>query len=468
MESKPELLTRLRPFRQEHLLMFWDELDADGRNRLSEQISGIDFAAIERFVSGTDDAPDWQVLSDRARPPRAIRLAGANEFSLESAVQRGESALRAGQVGMILVAGGQGTRLGFPHPKGMLPLGPVSQRTLFQILFDRLRAVARRYGVKIPLYLMTSPATHDETVTYFLQNNHLGLDVEDVRCFCQGMLPAVDRETGKVLLEARDSIALSPDGHGGMLSAFQGNGCLDDLQRRGIKLVFYGQVDNPLLQVCDPALLGYHLLAGSEMTTQVVQKRHALERVGNVVEIDGQTQIIEYSDLPADAAHRQTPDGSLHMWAGNLAVHVFDVDFLAREAVNANSLPIHRAFKKVPHIDAAGQPVEPTDPNAIKFERFIFDLLPRAHNALVVEVAPANAFAPVKNATGESSDTPESAQAAMIYYDTALLEEAAGVVCAAGVAVEVNPLWALDAAEAATKLSPGRRISEPTYFGPDP
>jgi UDP-N-acetylglucosamine/UDP-N-acetylgalactosamine diphosphorylase len=313
---------------------------------------------------------------------------------------------------------------------------------------------------------MTSSATHVETEDFLKQNGRLGLASEDTRLFCQGMLPAVDRATGKILLESPDSIALSPDGHGGMLSALVASGCLADLQRRGVELIFYGQVDNPLLQVCDPALLGYHLLSGSELTTQVVEKRHALERVGNVVELDGLTQIIEYSDLPEEAAQRRNATGDLYLWAGNIAVHVFDVAFLARVADIADALPIHRAFKKVPHLNDTGRPVEPATPNAIKFERFIFDLLPQARNALVVEVDPAEAFAPVKNASGEATDTAATAQAAMVHRDVALLQ-AAQAECAPGVNVEVNPLWALDAAEAVRKLTPGQKISTPTYFGPD-
>jgi UDP-N-acetylglucosamine/UDP-N-acetylgalactosamine diphosphorylase len=466
MQRKSELLARLSEFQQQHLLAFWDDLNADERERLSQQISRIDLAAIRTFYSGSDGAPDWHALAMAAEPPRAIRLSGSNEFSFQAAVAQGESALKAGQVAMILVAGGQGTRLGFPHPKGMFPLGPLSKRTLFQILVDQLLAVRRRYGVKIPLYLMTSPATHDETVAYFRDNRYLGLPAEDVVCFCQGMLPAVDLKTGKILLESRSSIALSPDGHGGMLAALQANGCFEDLQRRNIKLIFYGQVDNPLLQVCDPALLGYHLLAGSEMTTQVVQKRDALEKVGNVVEVNGSTQIIEYSDLPEEAARRKTPSGALHLWAGNIAVHVFDTEFLVRQIAGGHAQPIHRAFKKVPHMDLTGKQIEPSAPNAIKFERFIFDLLPAARNALVVEVDPANAFAPVKNASGDATDTPETAQAAMIHRDQMLLM-AAGAVCPSGITVEINPLWALDAAEAAGKLTPGSQVREPTYFGPD-
>jgi UDP-N-acetylglucosamine/UDP-N-acetylgalactosamine diphosphorylase len=464
MPTKQELQAKLLPFQQEHLLAFWEQLDPRGRAQLEEQIARVDFEAIQELVSCSDGAPDWHQLASRARPPRAIRLNRENEFSGKAAVERGEAALRAGQVGMILVAGGQGTRLGFPHPKGMFPLGPVSRRTLFQILFDQLRAVARRYRTRIPLYLMTSPATHEETADYLKMHDQLGLAADDVRLFCQGMLPAVDRSSGKILLESRDSLALSPDGHGGMLSALAASGCLDDLQRRGIQLIFYGQVDNPLLQVCDPALLGYHLLAGSELTTQVVEKRHALERVGNVVELDGLTQIIEYSDLPKEIAERRTATGDLLLWAGNIAVHIFGVDFVSRVADDADAMPIHRAIKKVPYVNDAGLLVEPAAPNAVKFERFIFDLLPQARNALVVEADPAQAFAPVKNASGEATDTAETAQAAMVRRDTELLQ-AAGAACEPGVAVEVNPLWALDSFEARRKLTTGLRITEPTYFG---
>jgi UDP-N-acetylglucosamine/UDP-N-acetylgalactosamine diphosphorylase len=298
------------------------------------------------------------------------------------------------------------------------------------------------------------------------REKHCGLPTEDIRCFCQGTVPAVDRGTGRILLETPHSLALSPDGHGGMLPALARSGCLDEIRRRGICLVFYGQVDNPLLQICDPALLGYHLLAGSEMTTQVVAKRHALEPVGNVVEIDGQTRIIEYSDLPEQVAKRASDSGDLLLWAGNMAVHVFSVDFLTRQVGNAKSLPIHRALKKVAYVDGSGRQVQPSTPNAIKFERFIFDLLPQAKTALVVEADPAEAFAPVKNATGAAADTPETARAAMIERDRRLLRQA-GVDCAPDVAVEINPLWAYDVAEIRHKLPANFRVSAPTYFSLD-
>ncbi|MFC1758654.1 UTP--glucose-1-phosphate uridylyltransferase, partial [Planctomycetota bacterium] len=382
-----------------------------------------------------------------------------------AAIAAAEQALRSGELGVVLVAGGQGSRLGFPHPKGMYKIGPVSERSLFQMHVDQIKALRARYGAPIPLYVMTSPATHEETVEYFRTNNDFGLAKNDLHFFCQGTMPAVDLETGKVLLAAKDTVFASPDGHGGMLSAFTKAGCLVSASERGVKQLFYFQVDNPLVSICDRRLVGYHLLKQSEMTTQVIAKIDPLDRVGNVVVVDGRMMVIEYSDLPESAARRTTESGELELWAGSIAVHVFDVDFLERSANVADSLPFHRANKSVPHINDVGELVEPTTPNAIKFERFIFDLMPAAKNALVVEAETDRIFAPLKNASGAEKDTPETTRAAIARESRRLLE-AAGVTVAADVLVEVNPLVALDADQLQENTSFVNPINRDTYYGP--
>ncbi len=431
--TKEQLLAMLRPFGQEHLLAFWDTLDDDAQESLTRQIEAIDFALVRRLFEGRNQAGNVRELAARAEPPPAFRLnAAKNPFSPEQARRRAEEALAAGQLGTILVAGGQGTRLGFDHPKGMFPIGPVSNKTLFQILVEKIVAAGRRYGVRIPLYLMTSAATHDETLAFFAAHGRFGLAEEDLIVFCQGTMPAVDAESGRVLLESPGRIATSPDGHGGMLAAMLRSGAIDDIERRGIRHLFYFQVDNPLVDICGREFVGYHLLAGSELSTQVIAKRDPLERVGNVVRIDGRLMVIEYSDLPEDAANRRNADGSLSIWAGSIAVHVIAAALLRRTAGGADipvcleesgkggrqeclphseegrqeclphrdsGLPFHIARKKVACIDPSGNRIEPMQPNAIKFERFIFDLMPHARNAIVVEVDPELAFGPVKNAS---------------------------------------------------------------------
>lgn len=467
MSSREELLAILAPYGQEHLLAFWDRLDAQQRESLAGQIREVDMDLIARLYRHRDDQGNLRALADRAGPPPAFRLdPSRNPFTPQQARQRGSQALDAGHLAAMVVAGGQGTRLGFDHPKGMYPIGPVSGRTLFQIHVEKILAMARRHGTRIPLYLMTSPATHDETVEFFALNDRFGLPEEDLRVFCQGTMPAVDAATGKLLLDSPDRLATSPGGHGGMLAAFAGSGAMADAEQRGIRQLFYFQVDNPLVEICGAEYVGYHLLCQSEMTSQVIAKRDPLEKVGNVVEVDGRRMVIEYSDLPDDVAKRRNPDGSLAIWAGSIAVHVFDLAFLQRMAGEAEALPFHLASKKVTHVDGAGRRIKPENPNAIKFERFIFDLMPLSRNAIVVEVDPARAFGPLKNAPGSSMDTPESVRAQMIALDGEWLREV-GVDVAEGVPVEISPLVALDSEELARKVRLPMRITEPTYLSPD-
>jgi UDP-N-acetylglucosamine/UDP-N-acetylgalactosamine diphosphorylase len=276
---------------------------------------------------------------------------------------------------------------------------------------------------------MTSPATHTETVRYLKDQHYFGLPAEDVFIFCQGTMPAVSMDDGKVLLESKSSIALSPDGHGGMLAAIAKNkepgtersavpgqnSVLAQLRQCGIEYLFYNQVDNPLVRIGSPEFLGYHLLSGSELTSQVIRKRLPNDKVGNIVEADGRLYVIEYSDLPESVGKQTNPDGSLKIWAGSIAVHVFNLELLERASQSAASLPFHYARKKVPFvaIQSGGHTpsdtqIKPDKENAIKFGRFIFDLLPSAKNAVVVEVDPPNHYAPLKNAPGSPTDSPET------------------------------------------------------------
>ena len=457
-------LTVARDAGHEHLVAHWNALSQDDRKRLAIQILSIDFQEITALFAGSEKAIDWVALSQKAEPPTAIRLNDPNPmFSESEARECGEQAIRDGKVGMILVAGGQGTRLGFDLPKGMFRIGPVSNRSLFAMHVDSLRGASRRYTSSIPLYLMTSPATDAHTREYFLKHERLGLKPDELNIFCQGTMPAIDASTGKVLLESPANIALSPDGHGGIVSALDKQGILKSASERGIEHFFYAQVDNPLVRACDPLLIGYHLLAKSQMTTQVVKKRFATEKVGNVVSIDGRTNIIEYSDLPESAAQQTNSDGTLRLWAGNIAVHVLDLRFMESSAKNGGRLPFHRAIKSVPFLDATGQLVKPASPNAIKFERFVFDLLPLAERTIVVEADAADVFAPVKNAEGAATDTPSATRNAISAQHRRWLEHV-GLTVDPNVKVEINPYWAVDADELRMKIQKPSSIMVDTYF----
>ncbi len=466
-QRKRELVSRLAPWRQEHLLAFWDKLSQVERDILADEIDGIDFALVDRLAHSTEHVDDAAELVKRAAPPPAFRLSSErNSQAAQQARDSGRHALRAGQVGVLLVAGGQGTRLGFDHPKGLYSIGPVSGASLFQILLEKIVAVGRRYGVRVPLFLMTSSATHAETVEYLDHTKRFGLPADDLFVFSQGSMPAVDAKTGKVLLAEKGHVALSPDGHGGMLAALRASGGFTELRGRGIRHLFYLQIDNPLVRMCDAEFLGHHIQSGSEATTLAVAKREPIDKVGNLVLVNGKLRIVEYSEfnkLDPALIGRCDEQGRLVFWAGNTAVHTFDVQFLDRMAADAEQLPYHIAHKKVPYVDRSSNLVEPADNNALKFERFIFDLLPAARHALVVECDEAAEFAPVKNARGTGRDSPESVQAQMIDLHTAWLQSA-GATVASDVPVEISPVFALDAEDVAGRVKPGSSVSEATYF----
>jgi UDP-N-acetylglucosamine/UDP-N-acetylgalactosamine diphosphorylase len=458
------LTNRLSRYGQEHLVAFWDILSPSEQQHLAEQIESIDFDRLARLLQNRHAAAHSGSLAARAEPPPAIRRGRSGQtFDRVQAYRRGMAAVRAGNVGMILVAGGQGTRLGANCPKGLFPVGPLSGRSLLQILIDRLLAVRQRYAARIPLYLMTSPATHAETVAYLAKHERFGLPADDLFVFCQGVMPAVCSVTGRVLLSSPGAVALSPDGHGGVVEALNASGGLDDMHDRGIEQLYYCQVDNPLAPVCDPELIGRHLLAGSEMTVQVIARSDASERVGNVVSIDGKVRIIEYTELPPEAAALRMPDGELKYWAANIAIHVFDAALLRRAAAAPESLPFHQTHRAAPFVAEDGRLVAPIAPNAIKLERFVFDLLPLAQSTLVVEANRADVFAPVKNADGAASDTTQTAQAAMNALYRRWLEKA-GIHVPSDVVIEIHPSFALDAEEAAEKLPRGLVVERPTYF----
>jgi len=456
MMSTPDFpLPQLIAAGQNALAARWPSLTSEQQAALAAQLTRLDLPLLRKLWSAEAAADDWTALAARAEPPAAFRLPPAkNPWNLAPAIAAGRAALEAGQVGVLLVAGGQGTRLGFDQPKGMYPIGPVSGATLYQILLEQTLAVRRRHGQPVPLYVMTSPATHEPTETFLRQHGNFGLPRGEVKLFCQGMLPALDAETGDLLLDSHNSLALSPDGHGGLVAAFAASDCLAEAERRGLRYLYYVQVDNPLVQVADPEFLGYHILSGSEMSTQVIAKRSPTEKVGNVVTADNVTRIIEYSDLPTELAERVTVAGEPVFWAGNIAVHVIDIAFLRRVADSPEGLPFHIAKKKVPYLDAAGQRVSPEQPNAVKFERFIFDLLPQAREAIVMEVDRATTFAPVKNAPGELHDTPQTVQAQMSALYAAWLREC-GIAIPPETTVEISPLAAMSAEELRDRIAQG-------------
>ena len=423
---------------QEQVLRFWKKLSKAEQAALLAQIETIEFTELQRCASMLGaDAP---TAAKKGKPtaPKVAELKGA---ALKKATAAGEKELKAGHVGVLLVAGGQGSRLGYDGPKGAYPIGPVTGVSLFYFHARKVLALSVKYAVRVPFYIMTSMGNYDATVAHFEENDYFGLDPQDVIFFRQGMWPGMTGD-GKIILDAPGHIFMSPDGHGGMISALKANGCFADMKKRGVKSLFFFQVDNPMVEVADPAFIGLHTLEKSEYSLKLTAKREPTEGLGMVVKRDGHFDMIEYTEMTDEMNNRRTKTGDLYFKFGSPAIHVFDRAFLERLANKA--MPLHLAHKKIATVDDKGKVVKPTAPNGYKFEKFIFDILPKAKTAAFLAFDQKEEFSPVKNAEG--GDSPASCKADMQAKWRRWLAEA-GVAVADGVPGEIDPAYALDAAD---------------------
>jgi UDP-N-acetylglucosamine/UDP-N-acetylgalactosamine diphosphorylase len=420
---------------QGHVFRFWDALDARGRERLIQQAASIDLPALLEAYAALG-GPQRQPPKLEPVEVEAVPESGGDPQRWTQARARGEALLAEGRVAVMVVAGGQATRLGIEGPKGGFPLGPVTGRSLFGQQAQQIRRLRARCGQPVPWYVMTSPATDAATRACFAKADHFGLPPGDIIFLRQAMVPSFDF-AGKLMLTAPDRISENPDGHGGSLTALRDSGALDDMARRGADTIFYYQVDNPLVDIGAAAFLGFHAQAGAEVSCKVMRKREPGEKVGVLARVDGRVGVVEYTEIDDAQRNAREPSGELRYWAGNIAVHVFDCDLVRRVAEQAERwLPLHRSKKKIAAIDADGGPLQPEEPNGYKLERFVFDALAATDRVCVVETLRRDEYSPVKNAEG--GESPETARRDLVNRYRTWLEGAGIELPRPGVAIEID------------------------------
>ena len=454
--SFKELREKAAAYHQEHLFRFWEMLTDGARNTLLAQAASIDFPLMARLIhEWVEQEPPAERFA-RIEPVPMIPKAAVAFEEHGAALAAGEDALRKGQAGIFLVAGGQGTRLGFDGPKGAYPIGPVTGKSIFAYHAEKILNLQRRYGCVLPWYIMVSEANAAPTRLFFEENAWFGLDEANVCFHQQRMVPCVDEE-GHFFLEAPHRIAMNPNGHGGAIPAMVENGILEDARSRGIRYLTFFQVDNWAVKVADPLFLGYHILRGAEMSSKNHAKDKPREAVGVHCLCDGEYRVIEYSELDIYPQLLETDaEGRLKHRAGNPAIHIFSVDFVQRLYDHFDTFPWHRAHKKIPHIDAKGYMVAPEAPNGYKFETFIFDALRLIQHAPVaLEIDRQGEYTPIKQFEGDNSVV--AARQRMADYWAGWLDAAGMCPPRDGeghctVPIEISPLFALTQEEFLSKV----------------
>jgi UDP-N-acetylglucosamine/UDP-N-acetylgalactosamine diphosphorylase len=442
--TEKDIREKLGALGQEHLFAHWGARPGPMRSRLMRDLATLDLALVQELRACLGAATGGGATlppAGRLAPAPFIgrHVSGANREAREA----GEECIRRGATAFLTVAGGQGSRLGFDGPKGMFPVTPIRRLALFALFAEKLTAARRRYGAKIPWLIMTSPQNHQATVDYFTGRDWFGLGQDTVTMFMQGSVPSFSTD-GRLLLEPEGGLFFNPNGHGGVVDGLRSSGALAAMRKGGVEHLFYFQIDNPLVRVPDPLFLGFHRRACSQVSSKVIEKAYPEEKLGTIATADGRPLVVEYSDFPPALVHARSADGGIQFPQGSIAIHIFDVDFLAGDGLR---LPWHIARKRARSLNPVPGGTEIIERDAVKMEKFVFDSIPLSRQALFFETERAEEFAPLKNREGvDSIETCVRGQ----------VEQAARWLGACGVEVtrdgdgrsrhllEISPLFALD------------------------
>jgi UDP-N-acetylglucosamine/UDP-N-acetylgalactosamine diphosphorylase len=398
-------LKKLESIGQQHLLQFWDALSEKQKEHLLNDIASLD---VTTFRKQQDLVVHPPVFTAPIEPITNFTYAGSPEDR-----DRGFKLLKQGKVGCIVLAGGQGTRLHFNGPKGMFPVSAVRNASLYQLLAEKTVAASKQANQLLHLAFMTSPLNDQATRTYFEEHRHFGLANEQIHFFTQSMLPFLTGD-GNLFLEAPDTLAKGPDGNGNILHDFYHSGLWTHWKKAGIEAVNVVLIDNPLADPFDAELVAYHQRTGAQATFKSILRSDPVEKIGVIVKSGPKTVVREYSEISKEEQTAVNPDGSLKHRCASLSLFCFSMDFIAEVAEHC-TLPLHKAFKAASAVDDQGLTQMSAQPNAWKFEKFIFDVIPFADQVEIIVYPRQECFAPLKNHSGDAS--PQTVKNALMQRD---------------------------------------------------
>lgn len=404
MDKNEEIEQLLKEYNQEHIIALLNKLDEEKREELMEQINNIDFHQIMELYENTKK--EIEIKDNIIEAIDYLDKEKLTKNEKETFEELGERVITSGQYAVVTMAGGQGTRLGHPGPKGTFKLDVYGKgKYLFEILSENLKEANKKYGVVIPWYIMTSKENNDQTQEFLEKNNYFGYDKNNVMLFEQGELPLVDTE-GKILIGKDFKIKEASDGNGGVFSSLRKTGMLSDMKEREIKWVFIGGVDNAILKMADTTLLGMAIEKDVQIASKSVVKANPKEKVGVFCKMNGHPKVIEYSELPEKMAEEVDNNGELRFGESHIMCNLFTID--AIEKISKEPLIYHSAFKKNSYINEEGKEIIPEEPNSYKFEAFIFDSFEIFDDIAILRGKREDDFAPVKNKEGV--DSPKTAK----------------------------------------------------------
>ena len=397
--KEENIIENLKIYGQTRTLKILENVDKETRKKIIEELHDINFIQLKELYNNIKEEAEVNV--GELKPIKSLNPDKITKEEKEMYENVGADILRNNKFAVVTMSGGQGTRLGYKGPKGTFKIDVEPQaKYLFEIIVDTLQRANKKYNVTIPWYIMTSNENNDEIVKFMEEHNYFGYDKEYIGFFEQGELPLIT-EDGQILLDENYNIKKASDGNGSIFKSMYIKGVLEDMKTKGIEWVYIGSIDNVLLKMVDTLLMGVAIKEGSEIATRSIFKNCPTERIGSLCIQDGKVKVIEYSELPQDMIEAKDEDGEILFGESHVMCNLFSIKAL--EKISLQNLQYHKAHKKYSYLDENGKLVEPEEPNAYKFEYFIFDSFEFFNQISIVRGKREEDFAPVKNKEGVDS-----------------------------------------------------------------
>lgn len=402
MNKYRSVVKLLKKYNQEQVLAFYNTLPKEEKELLLDQVLNIDF---EKLISLYNEFQKDVSYTDAVITPlEHVEETKLSSYIKSKYVKKGEEIVENGGLAVITLAGGQGTRLGLSLPKGFFEVETNPKKSLFQIQCETLQMANIKYNTVIHWYIMTSPDNDSITKVYFEDKKYFGYGKENVTFFKQDTLPVLDFNS-KLILDKAYKVKEVSNGNGDVFSSLQRYGLIEDMEKKGIKYVFIGGIDNILLKTVDPLFIGLCDIGNCKVASKTITKNENEKDEWVFARRDGKPSIVSSKRITKEMEDKKDENGKYLYKEINILAHLFSIDSL-KLCANID-LPYHLAEKKNDYLNDEGVKIMPKSPNTYKYEQFIFDVFPYFDNILLLSVKREREFAPIKSFTG--IHTPERA-----------------------------------------------------------
>ena len=379
----------LYKYNQQHILRFYNQISQDQQHSLLKEIEKLNIKKMQELYKNSyfDEEIDMNKISN------LNCITNLREEEKKEYKNIGERIIKNNQYGIVIMAGGNASRLGLGIPKGCLKLSVNKKNiSLFELFINQLKEIQNLYDIYLNLYIMTSKTNNEEIQNFFSKNNYFDYPKENIKFFCQDELPILDVK-GNIVLKEKNKILFGPNGNGNVFHALKKSKLLEDLIEKNIKYVLFSTIDNVLTKLVDMEFIGATIANNYKLASKTITKKNDEEKDWIFCKYNHRPFMLPSNYITKEITNKKNNNNEYIYREKNITYHLISIDLISKFA--EIDLKYHRAYKKNNYIDIDGNKIIAETPNTFKFEQFIFDAFYFADDMLLYRVN-KNEFFPIK------------------------------------------------------------------------